>query len=69
MSDSLAVPFDEVHAITGRGGVRQVPSLGLIAPGGSERPLIGVFLQGGAMPCSVGVLLMSTKLTPCIASR
>ena len=39
------------------------------ARGTSERPLIGVFLQGGAMPCSVGVLLMSGKLTPCIASR
>src|SRR5439155_23953860 len=63
------VPSEEVHKITGRGGVRQVPSLGSIRPGGSERPLTGVFLQGGAMPCSVGDLLMSGKLTPCIASR
>src|SRR5262244_4659902 len=42
------VPSEEVHAITGRGGVRHVPSFGSIAPGGSERPLIGVFLHGGA---------------------
>src|SRR5437773_1057113 len=63
------VPSEEVHAIMGRGGVRQVPSFGSIAPGGSERPLIGVFLQGGATVCTFGVLLMSGKLTPCIASR
>src|SRR5215468_269466 len=63
------VPSKEVHAITGRGGVRHVPSFGSIAPGGSERPLTGVFLHGGAMVCSVGVLLMSGKLTCCIASR
>ena len=44
-------------------------SLGSTAPGTSERPGIGVFLQGGATVCSVGVLLMSGKLTPCIASR
>ena len=37
--------------------------------GTSGRPGTGVFLHGGATPCSVGVLLMSTKLTPCIASR
>ena len=64
-----SVPSEEVHKITGRGGVMHVPSLGSIAPGGSERPLTGVFLQGGTMPCSVGVLLMSGKLTPCMASR
>src|SRR5262245_22771037 len=63
------VPSEEVHAITGRGGVRHVPSLGSIAPGGSERPLTGVFLHGGAMPCAVGDLLMSGNLTCCIASR
>src|SRR5262249_42289698 len=63
------VPSEEVHAITGRGGVRQLPSLGSIAPGGSHRPLTGVFLHGGAMPCSVVDLLISGKLTCCIASR
>src|SRR4051794_16151805 len=41
----------------------------LINPGCSTRPGIGVFLQGGVMPCSVAVLLMSGKLTPCMASR
>src|SRR5262245_2707949 len=64
-----AVPSEEVHDITGRGGVRHVPCFGSIAPGGSLRPLTGVFLHGGARPCTVGVLLMSGKLTCCIASR
>ena len=32
-------------------------------------PGIGVFLQGGATACSVGDLLMSGKLTCCMASR
>src|SRR6478735_6349287 len=63
------VPSEEVHASTGRGGVIHIPSFGSIAPGGSERPLTGVFLHGGATPCTVGDLLMSGKLTPCIASR
>ena len=43
--------------------------LGSTSPGTSARPGTGVFLHGGAMPCTVGVLLMSGKLTPCIASR
>src|SRR5262245_39544415 len=63
------VPSEEVHASTGRVGVRHVPALGSIAPGGAERPLTGVFLHGGAMPCTVDDLLMSGKLTCCIASR
>ena len=42
---------------------------GSTAPGTSGRPGIGVFLHGGATVCWVGVLLMSGKLTPCIASR
>ena len=42
---------------------------GSTAPGTSGMPGIGVFLQGGATVCWVGVLLMSGKLTPCIASR
>src|SRR6476619_4048651 len=65
----LPVPSEDLHQSTGRGGVRQVVVLGSTAPGTSGRPGIGVFLHGGAMPCSVGVLLMSGKLTPCIASR
>src|SRR4249919_2509113 len=44
----FAVPSEEWHQITGRGGVRQVAVLGSTAPGGSERPGTGVFLHGGA---------------------
>ncbi len=33
------------------------PSLGSIAPGTSAIPGMGVFLQGGQMPCSVGTLV------------
>src|SRR6516165_9495686 len=65
----FSVPSDEVHQMTGRGGVRQVAVLGSRAPGGSERPGTGVFLHGGAIPCVVVLLLMSGKLTCCIASR
>src|ERR1700688_683106 len=65
----FCVPSEDLHARTGRGGVRQVAVLGSTAPGTSARPGIGVFLHGGAMPCTSGVLLMSGKLTPCIASR
>src|SRR5229473_7778579 len=62
------VPSEEVHEITGRGGVRQVVVLGSTAPGTSGRPGIGVFLHGGATLCWAGETLMSLKLTPCIAS-
>ena len=65
----FSVPSEDVHQRTGRGGVRQVVVFGSTAPGTSVRPGIGVFLHGGAMPCSVGLLLMSGKLTCCIASR
>src|SRR6516225_5789606 len=65
----FSVPSEEWHQRTGRGGVRQVAVLGSTAPGTSATPGIGVFLHGGAIVCSVGVLLMSGKLTPCIASR
>src|SRR5712675_2242827 len=65
----LCVPSEDLHARTGRGGVRQVAVLGSTAPGTSVRPGIGVFLHAGAMPCTRGVLLRSGKLTPCIASR
>ena len=66
----FAVPSEDLHQRTGRGGVRQrSSSSGSTAPGTSGRPGIGVFLHGGATACSVGVLLMSGKLTPCIASR
>src|SRR5271165_6320748 len=65
----FSVPSDDVHQMTGRGGVRQVVVLGSTAPGSSKRPGTGVFLHGGAMPCTVGEELMSGKLTCCIASR
>ena len=65
----FCVPSLDLHHRTGRGGVRHVPFRGSMAPGTSGNPVIGVFLQGGATPCTSGDLLMSTKLTPCIASR
>src|SRR4051794_10452815 len=65
----VAVPSEDRHEMTGRGGVRHVVVFGSTAPGTSGRPGIGVFLHGGATACWVGVLLMSGKLTPCMASR
>src|SRR6516164_3492376 len=65
----LAEPSEDLHDSTGRGGVRQIVVLGSTAPGTSATPGIGVFLQGGATVCCSGVLLMSGKLTPCMASR
>src|SRR5271167_3141603 len=64
-----SVPSEEVQAMIGRDGVMQSVVLGATAPGGSERPRTGVFLHGGVMPCTVGLMLMSGKLTPCMASR
>ena len=58
------MPSEEVQAITGRGGVRQMVVAGSTAPGTSARPGIGVFMHGGATVCSVGVELMSGKLHP-----
>src|SRR5688572_20428813 len=63
------VPSDDLHQSTLRGGVRQMVVFGSTAPATSGRPGIGVFLHGGATVCSVGDLLMSGKLTPCMASR
>src|SRR5256884_4745245 len=64
----LTVPSD-LHARIGRGGVRQIVVFGSTAPATSATPGIGVLLHGGATVCWVGVLLMSGKLTPCMASR
>src|SRR5215467_4765417 len=61
-----SVPSEDLHHRTLRGGVRQVVVWGSTAPGTSGSPGIGVFLHGGAMPCCVGVLLISRKLTCCI---
>src|SRR4029077_11166454 len=65
----LDEPSEDLHQSTLRGGVRQIVVLGSTVPGTSGRPGIVVFLHGGAMPCSVGLLLMSGKLTCSIASR
>ncbi len=63
------VPSDDLHESTGRGGVRHGVVTGSTAAGSRGSPGIGVFRQTGATVCSVGVLLMSGKLTPCMASR
>src|SRR5215467_10864473 len=65
----FSVPSDDVHQSIGRGGVRHVVVAGSTAPGTSLMPGMGVLRHGGATACSVGVLLMSGKLTPCMASR
>src|SRR5262245_43439167 len=63
------VPSEDLHHSTLRGGVRQTVVLGSTDAGSSGTPGIGVFLHGGASVCSVADLLMSGKLTCCIASR
>src|SRR5438094_9508335 len=65
----LAVPSEDFIQRIGRGGVRHIPVFGSVAPLTGGTPGIGTCSHGGAMPCSVGVLLMSGKLTPCIASK
>src|SRR5215475_1417196 len=65
----FCVPSDDLHQMTGRGGVRQLVVFGSTAPGTSGKPGTGVFLHGGTMACVVGFLKMSGKLTACIASR
>src|SRR5689334_19728259 len=64
-----SLPLEDLHERILRGGVRQIVVLGSTEPGTSGMPGIGVFLHGGATVCVVGFLLMSGKLTPCIASR
>src|SRR5215471_3752212 len=65
----FSVPSEDLHHSTGRGGVKHIVVSGSTAPGTSARPGIGVFLHGGATPCTVGLLFISGKLTCCIASR
>src|SRR5215470_17402258 len=64
-----AVPSEDLHQMIGRGGVMQVVVFGSTAPGTSGNPGTGVFLHGATMACVVGFLLMSGKLTACMASR
>src|SRR4249920_1544017 len=45
----FSVPSEDLHAITGRGGVMQIVVFGSTAPGYSARPRTGVFLHGGTM--------------------
>src|SRR4029079_11506870 len=59
----FSVPSEDLQASTGRGGVRQIVVFGSTAPATSGTPGIGVFLHGGATPWTVGLLLMSGKLT------
>ena len=65
----VAITGQVTQAMIGRGGVMHSVVFGSTAPGTSGRPRTGVFLHGATMACSVGDLLMSGKLTPCIASR
>jgi hypothetical protein len=65
----FSVVDDQLFKVGGPGGVRQIVVLGSTAPGTSGTPGIGVFLHGGATVWVVGSLLMSGKLTCCMASR
>ena len=65
----FAVPSEDLHPSDRARRGQTGRSLGSTAPGTSEGRGSLVFLQGGAKVWSVGVLLMSGKLTPCIASR
>src|SRR3954470_18543814 len=59
-----AVPSDDLHESTGRGGVRHGVDAGSTAAGSWASPGIAELRQAGATACSVAVLLMSGKLTP-----
>src|SRR6476619_6679887 len=61
----FAVPSEDLHHSTGRGGVRHLVVFGSTAPETSLRPGIGVFLHGGATLCTFGFLLMSGTLATC----
>src|SRR5262249_56979422 len=64
----LAVPSEDLHASTGRGGVMQIVVLGSTAPGTSRTPGSGGFLHGGAAVCWGGLLLMLGEATRCMTS-
>ena len=65
----FAVPSGDFIHRTGRGAAMQTPSLGSISPGRGGMPGIGTIFMGGTTACLSGLLLMSGKLTCCIASR
>src|SRR5262249_22614369 len=54
----FCVPSEDLHEMTGRGGVTQIVVFGSTAPGTSGRPGTGVFLPGGGKLCVVGGLLL-----------
>jgi len=61
---------EDLHQATlARAGSDRSWFLGSTAPGTSGMPGIGVFLHGGAMVCSVGLLLMSGEAHLLHASR
>src|SRR6516225_6610385 len=64
-----SVPSEDLHERMLRGGVRQTVVFGSTAPGTSGTPGIVVFLHGGATDWVLVSLLMSGKLTCCMASR
>src|SRR4051812_37214843 len=43
----FSVPSEELHQMTGRGGIKQSVVFWSTAPGESDRPGTGVFLHGG----------------------
>ena len=65
----LAVPSGDFIQMTGRGAAMQTPSFGSISPAGSGMPGIGTIFMRGTTACVFGLLLISGKLTCCIASR
>src|SRR5262249_56724526 len=48
----FSVPSDDLHQMTGRGGVRHLVVLGSTAPSTSRRPGPAVLRQGRPIPCS-----------------
>src|ERR1044072_7110003 len=63
----FAVPSEDFIQRIGRGGVLQVPVFVSIAPGVCGIPGIGSCMHGGQTACLSGLLLISGKLTCCIA--
>src|SRR5262249_59336634 len=54
-----AVPSEDLHQMTGRGGVRQVVVFGSTAPGTSGKPGTGGFLPGAPLPRVIRLLQLS----------
>ena len=67
--NDVELALAEMRREVNKHGVKAVVVLGSTAPGTGGMPGIGICWAGGAMPCTVGLLLISGKLTCCIASR